>query len=687
MPIHTADAHRDNAFVQRQTGLLFNLPVPDPAIAQLPAGISLCMIVKNEERFLAECLESLKDVVDEINIVDTGSTDRTVEIARGYGAKIEFREWRSDFGWARNESLAMATRRWVIVLDADEELEPESRALLRSLRTVPADTTCVYVDIVNLIDDQTGVATMSHRLLRVFPNSPRMRFKGAIHESLALDEGGNGMAGVVSPLRILHKGYTTEMLRDRDKDARNRPLVVAAYEENSDDLFAMFNFGNAAICSGDTAVGVACLERMLDIAPSTKIYFPLSYVMLGQTYSETLGDPEKAIATIDRGLESFPHDAGLLFTKGQVLAKQGKTDAARELYQQALALREAMVQTAMTDDEIFEWKIFAALAGSYERDGNYDDAVVWMEKAVANKPAAAYLQRAKAHMLERIGRQYEAETTYRRMVALDARAGRGELVNYLLRRGRFAEALAIIENEMVDEVGVVNLAALNVAAANAAIATQSNDPVPFLLAALRRHPGCGTALALYEKLLSERGDAAALAAMHDGELAADCVIAEDYYRRSFRLLAIERATDARDAAERGLALDPAHDGLRFNLAIACLRLGDARRAEAEFARVATGDVEVVAAAMQSLAQLLLERGDVAAAADALERWLAHVPDDAQAVVRAAKLLASLDARDAARAMLAAHVGVGKTVALELATMYLQDGDFAAAGRVAETALS
>ncbi len=139
MPIHINDAHEHSVFALLQTGLLFNLPVPGPDDQQLPEGISLCMIVKNEERFLAECLESVKGVVDEINIIDTGSTDRTVEIARSYGANVDFREWRNDFAWARNEAIQMATRRWTLILDADEELERESRNLVNSLRTTPGD--------------------------------------------------------------------------------------------------------------------------------------------------------------------------------------------------------------------------------------------------------------------------------------------------------------------------------------------------------------------------------------------------------------------------------------------------------------------------------------------------------------------------------------------------------------------
>src|ERR1700753_294452 len=209
MPIQIADAYRNSIFAQRQTGLLFNLPAPEPDKEQLPEGISLCMIVKNEERFLAECLESVKDVVDEINIVDTGSTDRTVEIARSYGANIIFREWRNDFAWARNEALQMATKRWTLVLDGDEELEQECVAQLRSLRTTPAALTAVYINIVNLVDDSAGAGTMSHRLIRIFPTNPRLRYGGVIHEALALD-GGAEFHAVLSPIAILHKGYTVE---------------------------------------------------------------------------------------------------------------------------------------------------------------------------------------------------------------------------------------------------------------------------------------------------------------------------------------------------------------------------------------------------------------------------------------------------------------------------------------------
>ena len=84
--------------------------------------LSLCMIVKNEEKFLAGCLESVKNIVDEIIIVDTGSTDKTIEIANSYNAKVYHFEWKNDFSLARNESIKHATGDWILILDADERL-------------------------------------------------------------------------------------------------------------------------------------------------------------------------------------------------------------------------------------------------------------------------------------------------------------------------------------------------------------------------------------------------------------------------------------------------------------------------------------------------------------------------------------------------------------------------------------
>ena len=685
MPIQIADAYRTSVFAQRQTGLLFNLPVPDADPQQLPEGISLCMIVKNEERFLAECLESVKDVVDEINIVDTGSTDRTVEIARSYGANIEFREWRKDFAWARNEALAMATRRWTLVLDADEELERESVGLMKSLRTTPAGLCAVYINIVNLISDATGTGTMSHRLIRVFPTTPLLRYGGVIHESVYRTDGGE-MAAVLTPVTILHKGYTNEMLVGRDKDSRNKPLVSRAYEENGDDSFSLFNFGNSAICSGDIEVGIEVLERMLATAKEVKLYFPLAYLMLGQTYCEVLGQNDKALEIIEDGCEKFPIDAGLVFTKGQVLVKLGRIEEARELFEKALGMREQMAFTVMTDEEIFEWKIFYALAGTYEREKDYDRAIEFVDRALSNKPHSYHLQRAKAGFLENIGRYYDAEVAFRRLLESDRQRGQLELVNYLLRRSRFTQAIAIVENEIDQSSNSDLVALLNVSAARGVLYSGMGDPLPFLEAAQRHAPANGSALSLMERVLTDRGDTAALARFHEQELLATPITPEDFARRSFRMLALDRSEEARVAANDGLLIDPRNAELRFNSAIASLRLGDETQAAHDFSRVEPLAREVHAEAMRLRSRILLRQGNNAGALEAIKARLESASKEPGAILDSARSLAAAGARTEARALLEERAGIDERIALELASLMLQDGDLAGAGRIAAASL-
>ncbi len=127
------------------------LPKPPKGWPQRQAGVSLCMIVRDEERYLADALESVRGVVDEICIVDTGSKDRTLEIARKVPARgSEEIAWEGDFSKARNVALAMATRRWILVLDADERLSPRSREIIGALGSQLAHLTGLWVRCLQL---------------------------------------------------------------------------------------------------------------------------------------------------------------------------------------------------------------------------------------------------------------------------------------------------------------------------------------------------------------------------------------------------------------------------------------------------------------------------------------------------------------------------------------------------------
>lgn len=148
--------------------------------------ISLCMIVKNEEELLARCLDCVKDIVDEINIVDTGSTDRTVEIAKQYTDRVFFFEWIGNFAAARNESFKYATKEYILYLDADDVILEEDRRKLKELKQTldPAvDSVSMYYDAGT---DEYGNVTLRYRRNRLVRRDKNFKWVGDAHQYLSV---------------------------------------------------------------------------------------------------------------------------------------------------------------------------------------------------------------------------------------------------------------------------------------------------------------------------------------------------------------------------------------------------------------------------------------------------------------------------------------------------------------------
>lgn len=193
-------------------------------------SLSACMIVKNEERFIARCLQSIKNAVDEIVIVDTGSTDSTVEIAQSFGAKVYHHPWRNDFSEARNNSLHHASGEWVLYIDADETLEQKDIPLLHELLNNDS-----YNAIFAAIYSELPDGCSKHYYTRIFRRK-KARFKGIVHEQLICD--GNLKQ---SEIRLYHSGYNLSPEDMIKKHKRTGDLLTKQLEENPDHLFAITN--------------------------------------------------------------------------------------------------------------------------------------------------------------------------------------------------------------------------------------------------------------------------------------------------------------------------------------------------------------------------------------------------------------------------------------------------------------
>ncbi|GAB4480064.1 MAG: hypothetical protein Kow0088_21400 [Anaerolineales bacterium] len=205
--------------------------------------ISLCMIVKNEQEYLPRCLESVQNVVDEIIIVDTGSTDGTKEIARKYGSKLFDIVWIDDFSAARNFSLEQANGRWILVMDADEELERDSGPRLRKL--AQADEADAYWVLQRNFYKNRPQNTLDVPVLRFFRNCPTYRYRKRYHEEnvTSIRESGGKIAKDPQGLIIFHYGYLHSTAQGKPRVERAIQTMQLALQEEPNNAWLLAKLG------------------------------------------------------------------------------------------------------------------------------------------------------------------------------------------------------------------------------------------------------------------------------------------------------------------------------------------------------------------------------------------------------------------------------------------------------------
>jgi glycosyltransferase involved in cell wall biosynthesis/predicted O-methyltransferase YrrM len=207
--------------------------------------VTLCIIARNEERNLPACLRSAAGLFGQVVVVDTGSADRTRDIAREFGAEVYDFAWCDDFAAARNECLRHARGRWIFWLDADDLLSEEDRDKLRRLLASLGDEPAAYVmKCLCLADGRTRSETAVDHV-RLFPNAPEIRWRWRIHEQIlpALRE--HGVPVRWSDVVVRHTGYRDPAVKRR-KLERDLRLLLLEYADNPNHPFTLFNL--AGVC-------------------------------------------------------------------------------------------------------------------------------------------------------------------------------------------------------------------------------------------------------------------------------------------------------------------------------------------------------------------------------------------------------------------------------------------------------
>jgi GT2 family glycosyltransferase len=311
--------------------------------------VSLCMIVKDEEEMLPGCLEPVYQHVDELIVVDTGSSDRTVEIAESFGAKVMHFPWNGSFADARNVGLDAATGDWILYLDADEHVLPEDGPKIRELLGRTWREAFHLVETNYTGNDETGGA-VTHLALRLFRNRPEYRFEGRIHEQKTqrmptyLPE-----RFETAPVRMVHYGYLKGRIVERGKSRRNIDLLERDAQEQPNP-FTFYNLGSEYGRLGD-------VERARD-------YFERSWSLLGQSWSEVgyatslvarlagarrrTGDHTGVAEVAEAGLRVFPDHTDLVLELAGSAWDNGLLDEAERHARRCLEMGDAPAQYVAT---------------------------------------------------------------------------------------------------------------------------------------------------------------------------------------------------------------------------------------------------------------------------------------------------------------------------------------------------
>ncbi|MBM7566610.1 tetratricopeptide repeat-containing glycosyltransferase family 2 protein [Paenibacillus sacheonensis] len=346
--------------------------------------ITLCMIVKNEERDLPRCLRSAKGIADQIVVVDTGSTDGTVEMARKFGAAVVRSEWTEDFAGARNKGLVHAEGEWILFLDADEELDAGTREQLRTLAQ-HREITGYFLNVWNYSGDGGDGATINP-VLRMFRNDRRYRFEGRIHEQIAAPIMRHTPQARfhLSDVIIHHYGYRREVVAAKDKVNRNRTLLELAIQEEPDNRFNWYNLGVEYFRAGEVGEALSAFRRARDGIDYASVSYAHLLVKHETSCLQVLRRWEEALRSAEEGLIWYAEYPDLQHARGVSLAALGRRRQAAEAFAAALAIGKAPA-LYHTEDGMGTYQSAYWLGTMHEAEQDMETAAHWYTEAVRHK--------------------------------------------------------------------------------------------------------------------------------------------------------------------------------------------------------------------------------------------------------------------------------------------------------------
>lgn len=337
-------------------------------------SISLCMIVKNEEAVLARCLDSVSDLVDEINIVDTGSTDQTVAIARRYTDRVFFHQWTGNFAEARGVSFSHATKDYILYLDADDVILDEDRAKFKQLKAELDPAVDSVSMFYNAGEDSFGNVTLRYRRNRLIKRSRNFQWRGDCHNYLEV----TGLI-VNSDIAVTHR---------KIKHSVSRNLNIYKMKLERGDAFTArdyFYYGNELRDNRHYEEAIESYKKNIALKTGwveDKIY---ACINMADCY-RNLNDQDNELAAL---FKSFAFDA----PRAEALSRVGDHFKRRKVYKTAaywyelaLAVPENNDQWSFSYPAYRTWYPHLQLCVCYYYMGDMDSSYRHNEEARKYRP-------------------------------------------------------------------------------------------------------------------------------------------------------------------------------------------------------------------------------------------------------------------------------------------------------------
>jgi tetratricopeptide (TPR) repeat protein len=444
--------------------------------------ISACMIVKNEEKLLSTCLKSIKDYVDEIIIVDTGSTDQTVPIAESFGAQVYHHPWENNFSKHRNQSFGYAKGDWIFYIDADEELLPGSGDALRSAIITDEDVDALVVTLQCIFNQ--GGSTSYNNAIRVFRNHRGLRYEGRIHNYIV-----GVKKTICTPIHIFHHGYdldeetrmrkfkrTTELLikeiQEEPENPRPHHFLGASYLSESmfEDaaketmeairlyekrgifdpnlLWSIYNASSAYFHMGEIGNAEKLSKKGIGIYPNhIDAHYMLSLVAYEKKDRKTFEHHMQRYLEAKNFFEKNPSEFGelvhntfgsewmLYLLNGFLFISEGRHESAKEAFQKGREICPVMF-------------LYHSKLGSYY---HLSDTLLQAEehylKAIEARPEDTHTIRALSDVYEKLGRYVNQTIWLEKLIKIDPEFpnGRFDLGLAYMELGQFDRAISLFK--------------------------------------------------------------------------------------------------------------------------------------------------------------------------------------------------------------------------------------------------